>query len=242
MKKTVKRDATLAPRDMSPAQTIQSASHANLVNTNLLQVKDIQKINGLGTLSPEPYRISIGNQNTCDDTMDCNAYDDQYIYNLPYANIEFANDIWIKNMNTEPCQECQEGHVQPFKASTNCHSCDINTYEPRTGQIGDVTAAFFDHRIYDQPDNILESNDGAITIDTCIQHAKNQYHFVQLHTSKCHLWTYQPTTEKHPKYYEIVKGSIQNNPQEASHFQVCITDKLSKVITRISMEPIVHTM
>ena len=218
-----------------PAGHVASVDNSECIPCNPGEFQDTgdeyTKIFGNGNLSPNAYRISLGNKSTCDDTMDCNAYDDQYMYNLPTKNIEFANDIWIKNVNSKSCEKCPEGHVQPFKASTECHRCDINTYEPRTGQPGDVSAAFFDHRIYDQPDDILESTDGIITIDTCIKHAKiNQYHFVQLRTPKCHLWRDQPAIEKHPKYYEIVKGSVQNSPKKASHFQDCTVTQLSNYI------------
>ena len=153
-------------------------------------------------ISYQDYRIGTG---SCDATIQCNAVIGMLMYNLPYNNIVLNTNYQLKIPNNNDCQNCSQGYVQPFEASTTCHACDIGQYESQEGQSGYIINSWISNDIFQSSDFQI----GAGSIDDCLEFAFNeQYHYIQLQGDTCHLWNQKPTQTHDLKPYQILQGSL----------------------------------
>mgnify|MGYP001168969170 CR=1 FL=1 len=171
------------------------------------------------------YLIGSG---SCDNNIQCNAVIGSNSYNLPYNNIVLNTNYELKVPNNNDCQNCSQGHVQPFEASTSCHACDIGQYEPKQGQTGYITNSWVSNSIFQSSDFQI----GAGSIDDCLDFSyKQQYHYIQLQDDTCHLWNNLPTQTHDLKPYQILQGSLVTpNSVPKKTFVECLQNPLAQYI------------
>ena len=176
-------------------------------------------------ISYQDYRIGTG---SCDATIQCNAVIGMLMYNLPYNNIVLNTNYQLKIPNNNDCQNCSQGYVQPFEASTTCHACDIGQYESQEGQSGYIINSWISNDIFQSSDFQI----GAGSIDDCLEFAFNeQYHYIQLQGDTCHLWNQKPTQTHDLKPYQILQGSlIAPTAVPQTNFQSCLQNPLARYI------------